>query len=108
MKKFVFGLLFVFAFSISSFASTQTTIALEDNTVIVKVDQDQKKCPANCTCEKCVKAKKAKAIKKECCKKSAKCTKAKKTCCKKKEVKKTDAKKTKCDANCTKPCCKKS
>ena len=108
MKKLVLGFLFVFAFGISSFASTQATVALEDNNLIVKVDQDQKKCPAKCTCEKCEKAKKAECTAKKCDKKEAKCSKVKKECCKKKADKKAEASAKKCNADCTKPCCKKS
>jgi hypothetical protein len=111
MKKLLFGLLFVFAINVVSFAS-QPVISILDNEISLSQEQEKKvekkKCDKDCTKECCTKE--AKAEKKACCTKEAKaekCDKAKK-CDKAEKCTKEAKAEKKCDANCTKECCKKS
>ena len=85
MKKlaYVLGFLFVAGMGMTTYAST---IVIENDVNITIVDQgdDENPCPKGCTCEKCEKAKTAKAdckTTKACCKKEAKCDKTAKKCC---------------------------
>ncbi|WP_372754401.1 hypothetical protein [Labilibaculum sp.] len=118
MKKLLFGLLFVFAINVVSFAN-QPEITNFDNEISLAQDQEQtdvekKKCAADCTKACCTKeanadkktccTKEAKADKKKCCTKTAK---AKKDCSNSCETKEANAAK-KCATDCTKECCKKS
>lgn len=115
MKKLLFGLLFVFAINVVSFAS-QPAIVSFDNEISLSQDQEQKdvekkKCAEDCTKACCTKE--AKADKKTCCTKEAKkkcCSKeakAEKSCSKTCDTK-GDKSEKKCATDCTKECCKKS
>jgi len=84
MKKltFVLGFLFVAAMGMTTYAST---VVVDNNLDVTVVDQndDEKPCPKDCTCEKCEKAKTAKAegkaVKADCAK-EAKCGTSAKKC----------------------------
>ena len=97
MKKlaYVLGFLFVAGMGMTTYAST---VVVENDLNITIVDQndDEKPCPKDCTCDKCEKAKAAKAegktVKADCAK-EAKCgTPAKKCCGSSKSAAKTDKK----------------
>jgi len=96
MKKlsYVLGFVIVAAVGITAYATTSNGTN-DAKTCVVDQNNDEKPCPAGCTCEKCEKAKAdAKAEGKEAkadCNKDAKCDKsAKKSCCGSKDATKAE------------------